>query len=357
MADSITTNLNMVKPDVGGSTNSWGDKWNDNAGIIDPIFEPNGNGTPVGLRIGAGKTLRSIVGAVVQFVASTFRIVDDSDNSKIGKFDSSDISTATTRTLKFPNASGTIVLADNAAALSNKTFDTAGNVLKIDGTQVNHVSGGGDYVVLNYSPALTGIPTAPTAAAGTTGTQIATVDYVNAAGFTTGDLKPTWKTTADAGWVMVNDGTLGNASSGGTTRAHADTQNLFVFLYNTFSDGICAVSGGRSGNAVNDFNANKAIVIPKLLGRALVVAGTGSGLSARTLGTTTGAETHQLTIAEMPSHDHPMILSNNSPGTSGDTAATVGGNLYFGNPTGSRGGNSAHNNMQPSGFINVMAKL
>ena len=51
-----------------------------------------------------------------------------------------------------------------------------------------------------------------------------------ASSFTTGDVKTTLKTTADAGWVMMNDGTIGDASSGGTTRANADTQALFGLL-------------------------------------------------------------------------------------------------------------------------------
>jgi hypothetical protein len=32
---------------------------------------------------------------------------------------------------------------------------------------------------------------------------------------------------------------------------------LFVWLYTNFPDAICLVSGGRTGNALNDFNASK----------------------------------------------------------------------------------------------------
>lgn len=43
---------------------------------------------------------------------------------------------------------------------------------------------------------------------------------------------------------------------------------------------------------------------PNLRGRTIIGAGTGSGLSARTLGQLLGAETHQLTVAELAEHGH-----------------------------------------------------
>ena len=46
--------------------------------------------------------------------------------------------------------------------------------------------------------------------------------------FTTGDVKITLKNVADSGWVIMNDGNIGDASSSATTRANADTQNLFT---------------------------------------------------------------------------------------------------------------------------------
>jgi hypothetical protein len=57
MADTLTNNLSMTKPEVGGSEDSWGTKFNANLDAIDAIFAANGSGTSVGLHVGDGKTL------------------------------------------------------------------------------------------------------------------------------------------------------------------------------------------------------------------------------------------------------------------------------------------------------------
>jgi len=138
--------------------------------------------------------------------------------------------------------------------------------------------------------------------------------------WTTGDAKLTLKTTADAGWVLANDGTIGNAASGATTRANADTEALFTLLWNNIIDTWCAVSSGRGASAAADFAANKTIALPKAVGRALAVFGTGSGLTARVLGEILGEETHALTAAENGPHDHPGSTISGTAASAGDHA-------------------------------------
>lgn len=114
-----------------------------------------------------------------------------------------------------------------------------------------------------------------------------------------GDVKATFKSVADPGWVLMNDGSIGSASSGATTRANADTLAVYTVLWNSVSDTWAPVAGGRGASAAADFAANKAMTLPKVLGRALASAGAGAGLSARVLGQSLGSEN-----AVLVSHSH-----------------------------------------------------
>lgn len=180
--------------------------------------------------------------------------------------------------------------------------------------------------------------------------------------FSTGDGKITLKNVADPGWVLANDGTIGNAGSGATNRANADTQALYTLLWNNIANADAPVTGGRGVSAAADFTALKPIALTRMLGRALAVAGSGAGLTARTLGASFGAETHALTVGEMPPHNH-VEQATDEPSTAANTGGYVGsngvgaGNVNKSSATDYAGGGAAHNNMQPTTFVNVMIKL
>lgn len=202
-------------------------------------------------------------------------------------------------------------------------------------------------------------------------------------GWSTGDAKLTLKAIADAGWVMANDGTIGDAASGGTARANDDCQNLFILLWTNLPNTYAPVTGGRGATAADDWAAHKTIALTKMLGRALAVAGSGAGLTARPLGSTVGEQAHAMTAAEMAVHNHNI----NDPGHSHSgyansyyniqnsyAAANYGtavnfaqwgsyGNQITINPatTGititNAGSGTPFNVMQPTSFLNIMIKL
>ena len=118
------------------------------------------------------------------------------------------------------------------------------------------------------------------------------------------------------------------------------------------------------------------------MGRTPIGAGQGLSplLSMRTLGERIGAETHQLSVAELPSHQHESPYPTNAGSSGSDnftepfgygrTASQTGQNveLYNMHPDAAAEGNevhpyvsatgsgAAHNNMQPSLAINFIIK-
>jgi microcystin-dependent protein len=159
-----------------------------------------------------------------------------------------------------------------------------------------------------------------------------------------GDTKTSALTVDHIGWLMC-DGRLLNVS---------DYQFLFNTIYYKF---------GSNGDGTQ-------FRLPDPAGRVLGYTGAGTGLTARAMGSNVGAETHTLTVAEMPTHAHtitdpghthsyvnqPNSTSVQTPVTGTDVADNVNVSQTTGsNTTGitvnSNGSSNAHNNMQPTLFF------
>jgi hypothetical protein len=130
---------------------------------------------------------------------------------------------------------------------------------------------------------------------------------------TTGDALLTFKTVATSGWVMMNDGSIGDATSGANFAA-STTQALFTLFYNNVSDANAPLqtstgvgtSRGAQGAAATAYGNHCRMVLPKALGRAIIIGGPGAGLTNRALGSIGGEESHQLLPVEVPDHTHTV---------------------------------------------------
>ena len=200
--------------------------------------------------------------------------------------------------------------------------------------------------------------------------------------YQTGDTVWRPENSVRAGFVRLNGRTIGNASSGATERANADTAGLFSYLWSALANAEAPVSGGRGGSAVSDYAAGKTLTLPDGrrgalfglygMGNTTLTPATGATVGSgkeNVPGAVIGAEAHTLDIAQMPNHNHTGTTGSggaqNVAGGTGITGtqsfASLGGSspnqaltgtatLTVANHTHtipSQGGGTAHNNLPP----------
>jgi microcystin-dependent protein len=155
-----------------------------------------------------------------------------------------------------------------------------------------------------------------------------------------GEIKMTAFNYAPQGWVLCQ----------GQTLYIDDNTDLFQLLGTAFG-----------GDGVNTF------CLPNLQGRIPVGMGLGNGLSPRKMGQTGGEEAVELTVNQLPAHDHSVIpLGSNGEATEADPTnavpANTGSPMYGPEanvkmqvyPTSFVGENAAHDNMQPYLVVNYI---
>ncbi len=145
-----------------------------------------------------------------------------------------------------------------------------------------------------------------------------------------GDIKMSARQDNYEGWLVCD----GRAISRTTYSA------LFEVIGTSFGN----------GNGVDTFN------IPDSRGRVPLGAQSSSGTGYYCVGNTGGAETHTLTIGEIPSHNHVQNSANDDFNNSSGAYPAGSNTSYAAYDSGSRnwtstiqntGGDGSHNNMQP----------
>lgn len=210
-----------------------------------------------------------------------------------------------------------------------------------------------------------------------------------------------YKKQENAGNTSITAGGLNNFSAealANIAKVYADTRQTAAFNNITVTStadikksnlmpkgGIIIWSGDQvpagwglcDGTSYPAVDGTGSVQSPDLRGRFVLGSGQGQDLTARNKGDKGGAETHKLTVEEMPSHNHPINTANSTnegcsaarnPPIGRGAGITTGCDAQIGQPDrftdawsipwlGKIGGDKAHNNMPPFYVLAYIIKL
>lgn len=231
-------------------------------------------------------------------------------------------------------------------------------------------SGGGALVALFPLQPLTAAPYAlfsRRASVASVAGDADTLDGLEAADFVTAELDPTVRADVKDGvsWDELADVPSGFADGVDDVGAGVPTGTIVAFAgatppagwllcdgsevsRTTFAELFAVLAGTWGiGDGLTTFN------LPDLRGRSAVGSGGGPGLSERLVGELGGAESHQLSIDEMPAHNHTMGFTRGDQ-NGGQGVRFLGG--AGGPSTSTTGGDQPHNNMSPFTVVHFIIK-
>lgn len=169
----------------------------------------------------------------------------------------------------------------------------------------------------------------------------------------------------DTQLLQALEGLFGGGGSGGAV----PVATVLSFAGSTAPEGFMLCDGAELlaseyadlfatiGTTYGAGQAPGSFKLPDMCGRTPIGAGQGDGLTDRVIGFVDGEETHQLTVDEMPSHNHSNALVGGDLqlyGMVNQPQYHNGGQFL---QMEADGGDQPHNNMQPFLVVNYIIKV